>query len=78
MVSASTRCAGEGHAREQCTQERAVLAEEPILLRIRGEGCPSLDRASQIGIELSQVIGKSLIVILHFAPLSFAFRPMRI
>lgn len=67
-ISAATRRTSEGHSREQSTQQGTVLAEEPILLRICGEGCASLDRASEIGIQLSQVIGKPFIVILHLSP----------
>lgn len=45
-----------------------------MLVRIGGEGCAPLDRTSEIGIELGQVIGKSLIVILHLSPSVFRLR----
>lgn len=76
IVSTATRCTGEGHGCKQSSQQGTFLAEEPILLRISGEGCASLDGASEIGIQLSQVFGKSLVVILHVVPPSFAFRPI--
>ena len=73
--SAAPWSAREGQAGNETTPQSSVLTEEAVSFCWRGGGVLPLDGASEISVELSQVISKASVVVLHVCLPSSATDP---